>query len=135
MSASQHYRVSPELNERTLRILKARLPALEEALNSHFKVFFSTAKQDHWGGKTHIVEPSMRFDTGVEFVILIDEAEYSTLDDIGKDALLCHELYHIMRSPNGAPKLRRHAYLGGIDFCELPQHDAFSQLLARSVAR
>lgn len=130
---SERYEVNDELNMRTLRILEAMLPELNDALRTHFRILFTRSEFEHWGGLCQLNNGPTRFTTGLENIITIKKSEYDALDEEGKNALVCHELYHIMRSDDDKPKLRKHQYLGGIDFCELPQHDGFSHRLALKV--
>lgn len=127
------YEVNDELSTRTLNILKVRLPELADALFSNFLIFFTNAEFEHWGGECRLNPAPTRFGTKVEFIIVIKKAEYQRLSEEGKNALICHELYHITRTEKDVPKLRKHKYMGGIDFCELPEHDGFSHQLALKV--
>ena len=101
------------------------VPELSEAAASKFKAFYSTIESEHIGGKARRLDGAVKFQTGLDFFILIHKQPFMESDELHKIRILCHELYHIERERTYYV-IRHHAG----DFCEISEHDVFSYRLA-----
>lgn len=123
------YEINPILSKLFNDLVRLGIPELHVVPHFQYSVLFTEKEtSDHYGGKTKRVEGSIRYKTGIDFMILINKPNYvgATIEEKARIAL--HELYHIDEE-NGKPRIRRHYD----DFCELPNHDKFSRDLYERV--
>ena len=103
----------------------AAVPELFMATEARFKTFYSSAEPEHIGGKARRLDGAVRFQTGLDYFILIHKEPFIESDNLHRLRLLAHELYHIAKDRNSFV-IRHHAH----DFCEIAEHDRFSYRMA-----
>lgn len=101
------------------------VPELAYARQAKYKVFYSSSEPEHIGGKCRRLDGAVRFQTGMDYFILIHRAPFVASNIFQKVRMLVHEEYHIFKDRN-TWLVRRHAG----DFCEIAEHDALSYRLA-----
>ena len=86
---------------------------------------YTSIELDHIAGKCRKLDGAIKFQTGLDFLILIHKPPFTTSNTLDKFRVVCHELYHIQWEKKHF-KVRHHDG----DFCEIAAHDKFSYALA-----
>jgi len=106
--------------------------ALDGARRSTFSILFVNTKPREYGGYCSKVEEAVAFKTGLQFMVKIWREEFDKLDDTRRCRLLIHELAHISFTDD-KPTIFDHEINRFGDFCELPNHDAFSMRIYENI--
>jgi predicted metallopeptidase len=99
-----------------------------------YAVVFTNKESEHFAGACHRLPDLYRWKTDYDYIIEIYKENFLASSKDDRLKILIHELHHICVGDRGKLRLRRHNELE--DFCELPSHDKYSELvLAELVQR
>ena len=124
------YEDSAELVSLATDIVKAAPQEFAQVRLERTLIVFTDSEQDEKGGKCKKVEGAARFKSGHDFIMVITRPEFERLSDFGKVALIVHELHHIGYEGD---KTKIHKHNAEEDYCELPEHDYFSDSMAAQI--